>query len=131
MLPSGYIENISDIDIEVIPTKTYKLMGEKIHGKIDNIEAMGQTILKMLNTERYQSLIYSTNYGIETADLIGMSAKYICSELKNRIMDCLIQDDRIIDVINFEHKINKSSVLVKFTVKTNYGEVQTQKEVVV
>lgn len=129
MLPRGYIENISDIELEIIPTKTYKWFGEKIQGKVDGIEAIKQAILKMLNTERYQNLIYSANYGIETVDLIGMPTKRVCMELKSRVMDCLLQDDRILDVVNFEHNINKTSVLLKFTVKTHYGEVKTQKEV--
>lgn len=129
MVPRGYVENISDMELEIIPTKTYKLVGEKIQGKVDDIEAIKQAILKALNTERYQNLIYSANYGIETVDLIGMSPKYVCQELKNRVIDCLIQDDRVVDVVNFEYEVNRASVLVKFTVRTSYGDVQTQREV--
>lgn len=50
-----------------MPNKSYrmKIADEKIVGNIDDLEAIAQACYKILNTERYQYVIYSWNYGIE------------------------------------------------------------------
>jgi hypothetical protein len=79
------------------PSRTYKIDidKEKIRGYTEEIEAVKQAIYKIINTERYNYLIYSWNYGIELADLFGEPIPYVYSELKRRIAEALTQDDRI------------------------------------
>lgn len=113
------------------PGKTFKLNTDKnnIVGSIDEVEALKQTIYLILNIERFDNVIYSWNYGMETKDLIGEEYSYICSELKRRIPEALTQDDRINSVDSFSFTKNKGIVSAIFTVHTIYGEINASKEV--
>ena len=91
---------------------------------------MHQVIYKILNTERYQYIIYSWNYGIELADLFGEPVTYVCPELQRRITEALVQDDRITSVDSFEFDLSeKRTVKVTFTVHTIFGELEEEKVV--
>lgn len=112
-------------------SKTYNLNIEKntISGFCDGIEAMKQTIYCILNTERFEHLIYSWNYGIELKHLIGENTTYVIPELERVIAEALLQDTRITEVNNFEFEINKNTVIAKFNVITNVGEIAIEKAV--
>ena len=113
------------------PSFTYYLdvEEEKVIGNTDGLEAIRQTIYKILNTERYQTLIYSWNYGIELKDLIGKSYFYVCSELPHRITEALTQDDRIKSVEGFTFSKKKNAVSVTFQVNTTEGIIRSGMEV--
>ena len=51
------------------------------------------------------------------------------SEMKRRITDALMQDDRITGVDDWTFETGRKSVLVRFTVYTIYGELEATKEV--
>lgn len=121
LIPNTNDDLKTDFEIEVQPSKTYKIEDNKIVGLCDNVEAIKQTIYCILNTERFDYLIYSWNYGVELKNLIGKQKDYIMSELKRLIKEALIQDDRIEDVTNFEFTNSKNSLNVKFTVQTTDG----------
>ena len=109
MLPSDNLDydiedvSIINFDVRQEPSKTFKLNIEKskIDGICDDVEALKQTIFLILNTERYQHLIYSWNYGVELNDLIGEPISFVIPELERRIKEALIQDDRVENVDNF------------------------------
>lgn len=121
-----------NITVEESPTRTYKmkLFGDRINGKTDEQEAMKQAIYKILNTERYSYSIYSWNYGIELKDLFGKPKNFCKSELKRRIKEALIQDERILDVnaFSFEDK-KRRELAITFMANTIYGDVNITKEV--
>ena len=123
MLPST--SNITNDEIVIVeqPSYTYKQFEYKIQGHVDNIEAVKQSIKKILSTERYDYLIYDWNYGLEIKDLIGKDKLYAYSELKKRISEALLQDDRIISVSNFVFDSNKTNVTIQFLVTTIYGDL--------
>lgn len=132
MIPSG--NNVLSIDLEVItqPSKNYKMyfLEKFINGYREELETMHQVVYKILNTERYQYIIYSWNYGIETLDLYGEPISYVCPEIERRITEALIQDDRIDSVDSFEFDYSKKGqVHVKFTVHTIYGDLEEEKVV--
>ncbi len=133
MIPStaGFLEQ--DFEIEEQPSKTYKMElseGKNVRGFVDGLDAMRQTVFRILSTERYQHLIYSWNYGIETLDLYGEPVTYVCPELERRITEALTQDDRITGVDEFEHDISvKGSIHTTFTVHTIFGDLKEEKEV--
>lgn len=102
-----------------------------IKGKVDDLKSVEQAIYLILNTERYAHNIYSWNYGVELVDLIGQPLPYVTVVLPNRIEEALLQDDRIIDVQDFNFKRFKDTLLVTFTVMTNVGEIQSELEVVI
>lgn len=112
------------------PSKTYLLNQQKevIRGTIDDMKALEQTIDLILSIERYEYIIYSWNYGVETKDLIGEDYLYVCSELKRRIEEALVQDDRINSVDSFLFEENKNKVNVTFTVHSIFGDIVKDKE---
>lgn len=121
-----------DFEIEEQPSKTYKMHFSKlyIHGYTDELEAMKQVIYKILNTERYQYIIYSWNYGIELMDLFGEPVTYVCPELQRRITEALTQDTRILDVSAFSFDTSrKGKVYVTFVAHTIYGDIEVDKVV--
>ncbi|MCI8331677.1 MAG: DUF2634 domain-containing protein [Clostridiales bacterium] len=132
MIPSTAAFLEQDFEFSEQPTHTYKMNAENnlIRGYADNLEAMKQAIYKVLNTERYQYIMYSGNYGIELFDLYGEPVSYVCPELERRITEALTWDERIQSIDNFEFKILKRGVVqVNFTVHTIFGDVQSEKVV--
>lgn len=123
------LNNIEEVTEQT--SKTYYLNIEKntIANFCDGIEAMKQTIYCILNTERFEHLIYSWNYGIELKHLIGENTTFVIPELERVIQEALLQDDRISEVNNFEFNVEKNSIIVKFTVTTTVGEFQAEKVV--
>lgn len=131
MIPSNNSLLTTELEIVVEPSKNYRMILDRnrIDKTVDGKEAMKQVIYKILNTERYQYIIYSWNYGIELMDLYGQNPDLVCPILEQRIKEALIQDDRINDVVNFEFFINKNSILVTFTAKTIFGEIDAERTV--
>lgn len=114
-----------NIDFEIVryPSKTYKLNdNNKIYNYVDGLEAIKQAVYKILSTERYEYMVYSWNYGFEVEDLIGEPYNYVVLELKDRITEALLQDDRIEELKNFRFSKNFDSVICSFEVKSIYGE---------
>lgn len=132
MIPSATAFLEQDFEITEQPTHTYKMNLESnlIRGYTDGQEAMKQAIYKILLTERYQYIMYSWNYGIETLDLYGEPVSYVCPELERRISEALLWDERIKSVTDFEFDISKKGVVhVSFTAHTIFGDVQAEREV--
>lgn len=122
----------SGFEITEQPTMTHRMDREKeyIKGKTDEIEAMKQAVYKILMTERYGSIIYSGNYGIELADLFGQPVSYVCPELERRITEALLWDSRIENVTDFQFDLSKKGVVsVRFKVETAYGTFEEEKNV--
>lgn len=131
MIPNVVDDLKTDFEYENQPTNTFKLNIDKqiINGNVDNLEAMKQVIYLILNVERYEYIIHSWNYGVELQDLFGMEKNFVLPELKRRITEALLQDDRITAVDDFSFETNKGKVHVTFTVTTIFGEIQAQKVV--
>lgn len=113
------------------PSKTFKLDVEnkRIIDMVDGLEAVKQSAYCILYTERFEWLIYSWNYGSELKDLFGKSSGLVKAKIKKRIREALIQDDRISDVDSFFFDINERKLHVTFTVHTQWGEIEAEKEV--
>lgn len=133
MLPKANDNLIADFEYETLVSKTYKLDIDKncIKGYCDKLVAIKQAIYKILNTERYENIIYSWNYGIELNSLYGREISYVIPELKRRIKEALTQDDRIDSVDNFKFNHEKGKIITTFTVHTNIGEIEEQLEVLI
>ena len=133
MIPSNTNLLSLTFDFAEQPTKTYQMdlkTGKNIRGYTDELEAMKQAIFKILNTERYQYLIYSWNYGIELNDIVGKSFQVLSSEIKRVIREALLADSRITDVTDFAvEQIDKRTVHVSFTAETIFGEIPVERRV--
>lgn len=128
----------SDFEEETEPSLTYamKLTDEENEedsfvGKVDDVAAIEQAILKLIHTERYEYEIYSWDYGIELNDLIGQPIPYVMSEVKQRITDAVTADDRIESVEDFEiSQVSRHVLFCTFTAVTIQGdEINIESEV--
>lgn len=112
-----------------LPTYTYKMLLDKdrVKGYTDGQEAMKQAIFKILQTERFvHSKVYSDNYGVELWELIGKPIAYVLPEIERRIIEALLQDDRITSVYHFDFEVVKSVVHVTFYADTIFGTVEIE-----
>lgn len=128
LTPNTYDFN-AEFQTEEFANKTYKIdfKENRITGKIDNLESVGQAVYKILHTERFNYLIYSWDYGVELEALIGKDYEFILGDLQRRIEEALLQDDRIegIEHLKIEKK-EKESILVSFLVISKYGNIPTE-----
>lgn len=128
LTPNTYDFN-AEFQTEEFANKTYKIdfQENRIIGKIDNLEAVGQAVYKILHTERFNYLIYSWDYGVELESLIGKDYEFILGDLQRRIEEALLQDDRIegIEYLKIQKK-EKESIIVSFLVISKYGNIPTE-----
>ncbi|MCM1440084.1 MAG: DUF2634 domain-containing protein [Roseburia sp.] len=123
--------DLMTLEVETQPSLTYALDIEngRIRGKVDRLDALRQAVYLILNTERYDYLIYSWNYGSEFKELIGQPKDYALPEIKRCITEALLQDDRIIAVDGFEFTAGKKFVHVTFTVHSIFGDMEVETDV--
>lgn len=132
MTPTQEVElNMESIEKKTIPSLTWKINEEQaeVRGTVDGLEAMKQAVNKILQTERYRYAIYDWNYGIELEELYGKNVTYVIPELKKRIEDALLADDRVTAVTDFSFEQEKGSVTAEFLVHTIFGEITAERTV--
>lgn len=128
MLPE--LNSVNQVD-DSMPSYTYNINRNtnRISGYIDNKDAIIQAIYLILQTERYESMIYNWYYGVEIDGLIGKNRDYVTSELKRCIREALLEDDRITEVTDFSITYSNDTALVQFLVQTVIGDIQMEWEV--
>lgn len=128
MLPE--LNLINQLD-EQMTSYTYNINRNtnRISGYIDDKDAIIQAIYLILQTERYESMIYNWYYGVEFDGLIGKQRDYVTSELQRVIREALTEDDRILEVSDFEITYTEDSALIVFLVETNIGDITIEWEV--
>jgi phage baseplate assembly protein W len=131
MLPAAGDILKKNLKIVQKPSRTFRLDMEnkRIIDTVDGLEAVKQSVYCILNTERFEWLIYSWNYGAELKDLFGKPSGLVKAKIKKRIREALQQDDRISDVDSFSFDLFERKLHVSFTVHTMWGEVEAEKEV--
>lgn len=133
MIPEQQVD-LTNLEVVNQPSLTYKLDFERkrISGKIDNEEAIRQLVMKILYTERYAYVIYSSQYGVELDRLIGKDYDFIVSDLERTITEALLADDRILSITDFvaeQTAIDKMTAT--FTVNSVVGSVNINTEVII
>jgi Protein of unknown function (DUF2634). len=113
------------------PSLTYQIKNGHIDGRVDGIEAVVQAIDLLLSTERYQYLVYSTDYGTETQDLIGADRETVRADLQRRFSETLAEDDRIEGIEDFQIEFDREVAKVTFTAKTIFGKIQEERNVAI
>lgn len=125
-------QNVEVVEQKDQTSRTYKIdfSAKRVGGYVDEIDAMKQAIMKILQSERFLYLIYSWNYGIEMRAIVGKSYQVIASEIKRILREALLEDRRITDVYDVSYKqIDKRTLSVEFTASTIFGEVSIETEV--
>lgn len=126
LVPNATKDNVR-VNLNVAPSLTYKVKyatDGQINGYTDGLEAVKQAIYKMINTERYEYIVYSWNYGIELLDLFGQPIPYVYAEIQRRITEALLVDDRVLSVYNFKFSNHRDDVLCTFAVDTVFGSIE-------
>ena len=131
MIPQSNIHVELSLDESIETSRTYKMVGDRIQGYTDGLDALKQAIYKVLNTERYEYPIYSFNYGIELESLLGKDPIYVQIELKRRIRECLLRDDRITEVDNFRFEMAGDTIKCTFDVHSIFGNLMVSREVTI
>jgi predicted membrane-bound spermidine synthase len=103
---------------------TYKLdlKNKRIIGMIDGLEACVQAMLKIILTERYSTVIYSSEYGTELETLIGVNIPLVQTDLERRLREALSVDVRFVDIKQFTTSVTGfNEIEVQFLLETVYG----------
>lgn len=130
MIPQGgALEQRTQVEQQ--PSRTYRLdlNKKRVVGVVDGLEAIKQAVFKILQTERFDYLIYSTAYGVELNHLEGSNRAFVRSELSRRIREALLQDDRITDIQTMQISFEGDTALAEFVVISQYGEFRNSLEV--
>ena len=133
MIPEQQVD-LTNLEVVSQPSLTYKLDFERkrISGKIDNEEAIIQSVMKILYTERYAYVIYSSQYGVELDRLIGKDYDFIVSDLERTITEALLADDRILSITDFvAEQTAIDRMTATFTVNSVVGSVNINTEVII
>jgi len=133
MIPEQQVD-LTNLEVVSQPSLTYKLDFERkrISGKIDNEEAIKQLVMKILYTERYAYVIYSSQYGVELDRLIGKDYDFIVSDLERTITEALLADDRILSITDFvAEQTAIDRMTATFTVNSIVGSVNINTEVII
>jgi hypothetical protein len=130
---STVIASFSDKQIEVMMPKEYAWDFDKNDFKlkdgkfqiVEGIEALKIWIWKALKTSRLTYPIYSNTYGQEIEKLVGkgLSKSLIESEAKRLTLECLKENEHILDIKNFKVSKEKDLLNISFTAVTDCGEV--------
>lgn len=129
VIPEVAIENLeNDFDRDAnYSTKTYKVNFEtqQVIGFTDGIDALKQSFLFAINTQRYQNHAFTSNYGMDWRNLIGMPSEYILSEVLTRVQDMILADNRFLSVDFYEsdpYTIEGDTIYINLEIKTNEGD---------
>lgn len=128
MIPQNATLTTEPIEVVEQPSLTYRIDWKRgrIVGKTDGLEAVKQAVYKILHTDRFRHLIYTPDYGMEWDGLFGGNPVFVRAELKRRITEALLADDRIEDVQDFEMEFGLDEVKVRFTVVSTYGNYREE-----
>jgi len=124
LLPSMGDLTMPSVEVVRQTSRTYHLNLEdkRIAGHIDRQEAARQAVRKILMTEQDAYAIYGqTGYGIAIDDLVGKDLLIVKAELKRRITERLLADDRVTAVHSFSFANGLDDIHVKFICETIYG----------
>lgn len=118
-----------DSDMEEEPPVEYGIdfdTGELTGGKVTGAEAVKVWAWLALKTARYRYEIFTWDYGCEIEDLIGevRPMAYIEAEAKRMVEECLLVNENILAVEDFEVLQLEDVLVCGFTIVTEFGEVE-------
>ncbi|MDU1966855.1 MAG: DUF2634 domain-containing protein [Clostridium perfringens] len=125
---------VSEIEDTVQSSKTYRIdsFNGRITRKIDELEAIKQAIFKILQTERFENVIYDAIYGVELVGLIGKPKEFVKSDIERVIKEALSVDERILGIENFNIVDDvKENLKIEFKVNSIYGDIKLESEVTI
>lgn len=124
-------EELELAEEEELPSLTYALdlSQGRIAGRIDGLEAVEQSIRKILLTPRFRCLVYDDQYGSEVKEFVSLmefSPELLETVIPNFIEDALKPDTRILQIYDFEINAYEDKVWVSFSVDTIFGNLRME-----
>ena len=127
--PKTNFLNIAKNVVEAKKQPSLTLDETNILLEADGINALKQSIRRMLTTERFIYTIYDHRYGVELDALFGGDMDYAQMDIARRIKEALYEDDRIHEVHSFSNKVKKDEFYVQFMVDSDFGTFEMDLEV--
>ncbi len=120
----------STLESAEVPSLTYRMDwdGKRILSHVDALKAVEQAAVKILRTDRYEHLIYSSNYGTEWNLVLGKDRLLARSEIKRIVSEALLQDERITALEALDVAFIGDALNIYCNVITRYGNFQLRKE---
>ena len=131
MLPQSNIDLSQGIVFQDQPSLTWIAdpVTNRLRGRGDNWIAVRQAVEVVVNVERFKWQIYTPNYGTDYDGLLGTEPGYAASELRRRLEDAFLPDNRILGIRDYAYTFKDVSLTVTFTVDTVFGDVTSGMEV--
>lgn len=131
MLPRSNIDLSRGIVFQDQPSLTWIAdpVTNRLRGRGDNWEAVRQAVEVIVNVERFKWQIYTPNFGTGYDGLLGTEPGYAASELRRRLEDAFLPDNRILGIKDYAYSFKDVSLTVTFTALTVFGDVPGSMEV--
>ena len=125
MLPQSNIALSRGVVFQDQPSLTWIAdpVTNRLRGRGDNWEAVRQAVEVIVNVERFKWQIYTPNFGTDYGGLLGTDPGYAASELRRRLEDAFLPDNRILGIKDYAYTFRDVSLTVTFTALTVFGDV--------
>ena len=125
MLPQYNIDLSRGVVFQDQPSLTWIAdpVTNRLRGRGDNWEAVRQAVEVIVNVERFKWQIYTPNFGTDYGGLLGTDPGYAASELRRRLEDAFLPDNRILGIKDYAYTFRDVSLTVTFTALTVFGDV--------
>ncbi len=125
MLPQANIDLSRGVVFQDQPSLTWIAdpVTNRLRGRGDNWEAVRQAVEVIVNVERFKWQIYTPNFGTDYGGLLGTDPGYAASELRRRLEDAFLPDNRILGIKDYAYTFRDVSLTVTFTALTVFGDV--------
>ena len=125
MLPQSNIDLSRGVVFQDQPSLTWIAdpVTNRLRGRGDNWEAVRQAVEVIVNVERFKWQIYTPNFGTDYGGLLGTDPGYAASELRRRLEDAFLPDNRILGIKDYADTFRDVSLTVTFTALTVFGDV--------
>lgn len=120
MIPSGGATGRNNVSQQTSRTYQIDLTRKRVVGAVDGLDAVKQAVFKILQTSRFEHLIYGGNYGSEASNVVGGSPAG-AAEVGRFIREALLQDDRITAVQDMQISVAGDEMTATFTVVSIFG----------
>lgn len=90
---------------------------------VEGLEAVKSWVFRALQTQRAKHEIFTWDYGL---DIDFFTGKVLTDknkiDLTKEITECILENQYIVNVADFQFKVKKNKVFISFNVITRYGE---------
>lgn len=130
-LPETNIDVSGGVEFISQPSLTWYINREtgRIQNTAEGLSAVRQAVEIILNVERFRWQVFSPYSGVQLADLPGLNFGYVALEVQRRIKEALAQDDRILDISDYQCSQNGDTLNISFTVNSVFGSFIAETEV--